>query len=202
LLTHGSIKQAVVVARQNEAGETLLVAYFTATDRLGINASSLRAFLKQSLPEYMIPTAFVLLDSLPLAPTGKVDRRALPEPGKSRPDLDTPYVAPRTAEELQLAQIWAEVLSLEQVGIVDNFFDLGGHSLTATQVVSRVIRTFRLEVPLKALFESPTVEKMAAVISAHRAKKLGAEDLDLLLAELESLSDEEAQSSLDARDNS
>jgi acyl-coenzyme A synthetase/AMP-(fatty) acid ligase/acyl carrier protein len=195
------VKDVAVLANQTGSGDSRLIAYVVPRTQLAPTVTGMRNFLQSRLPDYMIPSAFVILDRLPLMATGKIDRRALPDPGRSRPALDSPYIAPRTPEEEQLAEIWTEVLSLEQVGVVDNFFDLGGHSLSATQVVSRVIKTFRLEIPLKALFESPTIEKMAAVIGAHRAQRLGAQDLHRLLAELESLSDEEAQKSFAGRDN-
>ena len=100
--------------------------------------NELRSFLKQKLPEYMVPSAFVFLDTLPLTPNGKVDRKALPAPDQNRPEAEESYVAPRTPVEELLAEIWAEVLKLDKVGVHDNFFELGGHSLLATQVISRV----------------------------------------------------------------
>ena len=141
----------------------------------------------------MVPSVFVALDELPLTGTGKVNRRALPDPGKSRPNLATPLVAPTTEVESKLAAIWESVLSLDRVGVDDNFFDLGGHSLAATRVVSQVIKQFQLELPLLSLFQSPTVAEMAAVIIEHRGKLLGEEELERLLSELELMSDEEAQ---------
>jgi acyl carrier protein len=103
----------------------------------------------------MIPSAFVFLDELPLMSTGKVNRRALPDPGRLRPDLDTPMISPRTTIEKEIAQIWAEVLLLDEVGVSDNFLDLGGHSLAASRIISQMIRSFQLELPIKALFDSP-----------------------------------------------
>ncbi len=141
----------------------------------------------------MIPSAFVMLDALPMTPNWKVDRQALPDPVASRLELDTPFVAPRTSVEKELTQIWAEVLSLDQVGIQDNFFDLGGHSLLANQVISRVINTFKVELSIKSFFESPTVADMAVVITENMAKKAGDEELARMLAELESISNEEAR---------
>jgi len=114
----------------------------------------LRNFLKGKLPEHMIPSAFVFLGSLPLTPNGKVDRKALPVPDQTRPELEGAFVAPRTALEKRLARIWGEVLKLEKVGIHDNFFELGGQSLLATQVISRIRTAFGAEVPLRAMFEA------------------------------------------------
>jgi acyl carrier protein len=142
----------------------------------------------------MLPAFFVFLDSLPMTPNGKLDRKALPAPDQSRPELEEIYVAPRTALEEKLAKIWREVLKLETVGVHDNFFCLGGHSLLATQVVSRIRQSHRIELPLRTIFEAPTIEKMAAVITEHQARTLGQQDLDHILGELESMSDTEAKS--------
>jgi acyl carrier protein len=138
----------------------------------------------------MIPSAFVGLDAIPLTSNGKVDRASLPDPGQNRPALDTDYVAPQTSVEKDLAKIWAEVLSLDQVGIHDNFFDLGGHSLLATQVISRMRDAFQVELPLRGLFETPTVAGLAAQVAQKNPPPA---ETASVLAELESLSDEEAQ---------
>jgi len=135
----------------------------------------LRQLAGEKLPEYMVPAAFVILDSLPLTENGKVDRRALPAPDQLRPELEGNFVAPRTPAEELIAGIWAEVLRLERVGIHDDFFDLGGHSLNATQVVSRVREAFKVEMPLRALFESPTVEALSRTIAALKRRDLSAE---------------------------
>jgi acyl carrier protein len=141
----------------------------------------------------MIPPVFVKLEKIPLTLNGKVDRNALPMPDNSRPELDGAFVAPRSHTERRLAEIWAEVLDLDSVGVYDNFFDLGGHSLAATRVVARVYQRFQLEIPLQALFESPTVAEMAAVINEHLKEPLGNEELESILKKIESLSDEDAQ---------
>jgi acyl carrier protein len=114
----------------------------------------------------MIPSTFVLLDALPMTANGKIDRKELPPPGTDRSAIEPEYVAPRTALEQQLAQIWATVLGLENVGVRDNFFSLGGHSLLATQLISRVRETLNVEVPLRILFEAPTVESFADAMQA------------------------------------
>jgi hypothetical protein len=126
-----------------------------------IELGELRAFLKAKLPDYMIPTAFVFLDSLPLAPNGKIDRRALPDPEPGRPGLDSDFVPPRTPAEELLANIWANVLKVGPVGVHDNFFALGGHSLLATRIISRVRDVFFVDLPLRTLFEAPTVAGLA-----------------------------------------
>jgi acyl carrier protein len=127
--------------------------------------------LLNQLPEYMTPSEFVFLDVFPLTPNGKIDRFALPEPGRSRPELEQPYVAPRTEIEKELASIWAGVLRRESVGIKDNFFELGGHSLLATQVVSRIREQFKLELPLRSMFESPNIVALASVVAELQQKR-------------------------------
>jgi acyl carrier protein len=193
LLEHAAVKEAAVVGRESQSEDRRLVAYFVPAEMPAATVTELRNFLKERLPDYMIPSAFVMLDALPLTPNGKVDRLALPAPDGKRPEVDTPFAAPRTLVEEELAGIWAEVLSLDRVGIRDNFFDLGGHSLAATRLVSQVIRTFKLELPLQSVFQSPTIAAMEALITEHKGKQLGEEELDCVLMELESLSDEEAK---------
>src|SRR5262245_12100851 len=186
------VKEAVVVAREDFEGDECLVAYIVPSARRP-TVSQLRRTLAEKLPQYMIPSAFVLLDAMPLTATGKIDRRALPDPRTARPELDRPFVAPRTPIEAQLAQIWSEVLGLDHVGVDDNFFDLGGHSLTAARVVTRAIKHFQLELPLAALFQAPTVADMALVILEAQAKRLESSDLDRILSDVEALSEEEAE---------
>jgi amino acid adenylation domain-containing protein len=173
---HPAVREAVVLAREDAAGdpsasprtEKRLVAYVVAEREPLPTTTDLRNFLKEKLPEYMVPAVFVLLEALPLMPNGKIDRRALPSPDRSRPELDKAFVAPRTPTEELLAEIWAQLLDLERVGIHDNFFDLGGHSLLATQLVSRMRETFQVEIPLRHLFEVPTVAGLAESIEAAR----------------------------------
>ncbi|HEY0173191.1 MAG TPA: amino acid adenylation domain-containing protein, partial [Pyrinomonadaceae bacterium] len=156
----------------------------------------LRAHLQERLPEYMVPADFVMLDSLPLTPSGKVDRRQLPAPDVPRPELEGSFVAPRTEVEGRVAAVWAEVLALGRVGVHDNFFDLGGHSLVATQVVTRLCDAFETELPLRCLFESPTVAGVAAAVVRRLATQADAEGLAQALSDLEQLSDEEARAML------
>jgi SAM-dependent methyltransferase/acyl carrier protein len=124
----------------------------------------LKSFLKKRLPEHMVPASFVILDELPLLPNGKIDRSALPSPEASRPDLPHAFVAPRTSIEQSLAATWSDLLGLPQVGIHDNFFDLGGHSLLTTQLISRVRELFQIELPLRQVFQQPTVAELATAI--------------------------------------
>lgn len=196
LADHPGVKEAAVIAKEDRSGNARLVAYLVPSSHPAPTVSSLRNFLKEKLPDYMIPSAFMNLDEIPLTATGKVNRRELPDTGNTRPELDTFYVPPRTPVEEKVAEIWAEVLSLDRVGIHDNFFDLGGHSLAATRVVSRVINFLQVGLPVQSLLDAPTVADMAATILQAKVKEIGQEDLASILAELEALSDEEAQHSL------
>lgn len=167
LAQHPAVQAVVVMARPDTSGENRLVAYWIATGDAPA-VSELRAFLKERLPEYMIPSAFVLLESFPLTPNGKVDRRALPEPEMRRSEAAAAFVAPRTEAEAQVAAIWREVLRLEQVGVHDGFFELGGHSLLATQVVSRIQNVMQINLPVRTLFEAKTVAELADRIETIR----------------------------------
>jgi acyl carrier protein len=134
-----------------------------------------------------------MLDTIPLTPTEKVDRKALPQPGNARPEMDTPFIAPRTSLERDIAKIWGDILSLDQVGVHDNFLDLGGHSLAAFRVISEVIQTFRIDLSPKALFDSPTVAEMAVLIESNLPKFATQEELDQILIKLQAMSNEEAE---------
>ncbi|MBN8471529.1 non-ribosomal peptide synthase/polyketide synthase [Corallococcus exiguus] len=161
---HPGVRQSVVVAREDAAGDKRLVAYVAFRDDGVLDVPSLRSRLHEKLPEYMVPSAFVLLDSLPLTPSGKVDRKALPEP--EAPASTSGYLAPRTPTEEKLAALWAQVLHVPRVGATDHFFELGGHSLLATQLVSRVRAAFGVELALRSVFEAPTVEALARHLDA------------------------------------
>ncbi|WP_228050002.1 non-ribosomal peptide synthetase [Tychonema sp. LEGE 06208] len=155
------VRETVVIVREDVPGQKYLAVYIVANNSSTIATSNLRGFLKEKLPDYMIPGALVMLNALPLTPSGKVDRRALPAP-EFRPELQRSLVAPRTPIEEMLASIWADVLRIEIVGVHHNFFELGGHSLLATQVISRVRDTFAVELALRSLFEAPTIAEFAS----------------------------------------
>jgi hypothetical protein len=144
----------------------------------------------------MIPAAFVMMHTLPLIGAGKVDRRMLPAPDNARPVLETPLVMPRTPVEQVLATLWAEVLGLKEIGIDDDFLELGGDSLLAHQLISRVLATFQVTLSVPTLFQSPTVADMAMVIVQHWAEEVGEEALAGLFVEVKDLSNEEAQQRL------
>jgi amino acid adenylation domain-containing protein len=177
LTEHPAVHDAVVAVVEPPGGERQLVGYLAAPE--GVGEPELRAFLADRLPAYMVPARLVLLDRLPLAPNGKVDRAALPVPDQA--ERATPYVAPRNPTEARLAEIWAEVLAVERVGIDDDFFELGGHSLSATRAVYRVREAFEVELPLRRLFECRTVARLAAAVE------------EAVLAEIEAMSEEEAE---------
>ncbi|WP_395844890.1 amino acid adenylation domain-containing protein [Archangium violaceum] len=159
---HPGIRQSIVIAREDRPGDKRLVAYLAPSSQQAPTTAELRAHLKQHLPEYMVPSAFVVLEQLPLSPNGKVDRRALPTPEATVSGSD--YLAPRTPIEELLAGIWAEVLSVPRVGIRDNFFELGGHSLLATRVTSRVFQVLERRVSVLTLFQNPTIELLAEAL--------------------------------------
>jgi amino acid adenylation domain-containing protein len=187
------IKDAVVVGREDSVGEKRLVAYFVASTAPAITATQIRKSLARVIPDYMIPSAFVCLEAIPLTPNGKTDRLRLPLPSHARPKLDVPFAAPTTTMEKDLSTIWSEVLVLDTVGIHDNFFDLGGNSLLATKVAVRVLKELKVEIALKTLFKAPTIAQLAAEITERDAGKISDGELIALLDQIESLSDEEVQ---------
>ncbi len=171
---HPAVQNAIVVAREDAPGDKRLVAYIVARPGQQPTAETLRAALQTTLPDYMLPAAFVPLDAFPLTPNGKVDRSALPAPDWT--PAATAYTAPRTVVEEALVAIWQEVLGVARIGVHDNFFALGGHSLLATRVISRIQQTFQVAVPLRALFEAPTVTGLAAVIEEMLLREIEAAD--------------------------
>jgi amino acid adenylation domain-containing protein len=193
LAEHPAVTQAVVHCREDRPGDKRLVAYCTTTDELP-TVRELREHLKASLPDYMVPAAFVVLERFPLTPNGKVDRRSLPAPDEAAGDGETVQVAPRTPEEEILVELWSQLLQRGRVDVRDDFFDLGGHSLLATRLLSRIEQAFGVQLPLRTLFEAPTLEALAARVAAERARleTENLEELEELLHSLEGLSDEEA----------
>jgi len=178
LLAQGNVKEAVVATGKTSTGaeSDRLIAYIVPLQRPSPSIPALRRAVGNKLPAYMIPSDFVFLESLPRTPNGKIDRRALRAPGNARPDLDVTYVVPQSDIEKQLVRIWEEILEVRPIGIHDNFLDLGGHSLSATRLVSQVIKSFQLEIPPQSLFQSPTVAKMAAAITEQQERKLTRKD--------------------------
>ncbi len=176
LSQHPCVREVVVLVLEDEPGNKWLVAYIVPEEESIIQSTELRSFLKEKLPEYMVPSIFVMLSELPLTPNGKVDRKALPVPDQERPELEKEFVAPRTSEEKELTEIWCEVLKLKQVGIYDNFFELGGHSLLATRVMARTRDAFNVELPLQTFFMSPTIADLSKKIIEVQNAKIHKED--------------------------
>ena len=155
----------MIIAKQSENGEQHLVSYFVRAPGAGATGETLRRFLREKLPGYMVPSAFVELDSLPVTPNGKIDHVALPESEEERGEYSPGFVEPRTSTEEVLARIWEAVLGIPRVGVHDNFFDLGGHSLLAFQTMARIEQRFGKNLPVTVLFQSPTIEQLAKILS-------------------------------------
>ena len=190
LAQHSDVTEAIVLAHETNGGDKRLTSYVVVNEEGSATPKQLREFLKERLPEYMLPSTFVVLDALPLTSTGKVDRNGL-RVDQIGVETAENYLTPRTALEQVLAGIFSEVLSLERVGADDSFFDLGGHSLLATQVLSRVREAFQLELPLRTLFKAPAVAGFAAAILENEAERKRVEHTAELLLKLTNLSDEE-----------
>jgi amino acid adenylation domain-containing protein len=167
LCAHAAVREAAVTARSEASGEKRLAGYVVPHEGSAVTTKELREHMLERLPDYMVPQSFVLLKSLPLTPSGKVDRRALPALESVSADSSEAFIAPRNPLEEVLANIWSEVLAVRQLSVNDNFFELGGHSLLATQLISRVRETFAVELPLRQIFETPTVAGLAASLESR-----------------------------------
>jgi hypothetical protein len=170
-----------------DQSERRLVAYFVANDD-ALTIAELRDYLSQKLPAYMIPAYLVRLEAMPLTPNGKINRQALPSPTEKRPEMDAVFVAPQSDLELALAEIWSETLLVKRIGIHDNFFELGGASIPAIQVVAKISEQYEVDFPVRSFFEHPTIAAQSGILE------------DLLLAQLEAMSDEEVEKLLAAMD--
>jgi amino acid adenylation domain-containing protein len=191
LKLHSSVRQSVIVPYQDKSGDKRLAAYVVATKQTKVE--QVRAFLLEHLPEHMVPSTIVLIESLPLTPNGKIDLRALPSPEGGSAQAQREFVTPRNPAEQNLVAIWTEVLKLDRIGVNDNFFELGGHSLLATQIISRIRSTFRVQLPLHSFLETPTVSGLAEKISQCPVAETEDQEMARLLQELEGVSDEEAE---------
>jgi len=206
LARNPEVAESLAMVREDVPGEKRLVAYVVARDGQAVNVSRLRGLLKESLPEYMVPSAVAVIDALPLTLNGKVDRRALPVPERTRADLKESYVPPRTVIEKKLVEVWTELLGVEKVGVQENFligihdhfFDLGGHSLLAVRMFARIRDAFQVELPLNLLFTTaPTVAGLAKAIEQYMIEMADAEEIIAMLRELDEMSDEEIQTLLE-----
>lgn len=195
LTQHSEIGQAVVMVRKDHPGNKCLVAYIIPNNSQ-LTSSQVRDFLREKLPNYMIPNAFIFLETFPLSPNGKINRHSLPAPDSSQRNLAVKFVAPRTGTEQEIATIWAEVLRLKQVGLYDNFFELGGHSLLATQVISRLKETFAIDFPFRYFFANPTIDQLAKKVINQQIEQAENDALAKILGEVDQLSEEEAAEQL------
>jgi amino acid adenylation domain-containing protein len=168
---HPAVREAVVIASEAASGERALVAFVIWRNDLKVTTSELRRYIKERLPDYMVPAFFIELDELPLTPNGKLDRQTLAKLAQTRPELMAGESRQYTPTEEILAGIWAEVLQVEPIGLHSNFFELGGHSLVVTRVISRVRESFEVEIPLRSLFETPTVSELAAAIDHEKQQR-------------------------------
>ena len=168
LRDHSGVKETTVIAQEQPSGDTRLVTYFVPQTDPAPTVSDLRNFLKEKISDHMIPSAFVRLEALPLTATGKVDRRALPDPGKGRPELETIYVPPQSNLEEKLAKLWGNVLSLDRVGVNDNFFELGGDSLLAVRLVASIEEGFGKQLIPAKVFQSPTIAQLATILCQEK----------------------------------
>jgi acyl carrier protein len=187
LQQHPFIREAVAVISE-ENSERRLVAYVVAPHGKSLMVSELRAHMRERLPEYMIPAVFVMLAEMPLTPNGKVDRRALPLPEGVRPELEKEYVAPRNETEEALAVIWGQILGVEKIGVNDNYFDLGGDSLMAMQLISRMSEVFQVKLQVNQFFEAPSVQEMAQIIRLNETVPGQTEKIARVLRKIQSMS--------------
>jgi len=188
---HPGIAEAVVLARQDVPGDTRLVAYLVPQPDQEPATNEVRIFLRELLPEYMVPTAFVTLRAFPLTANGKIQREALPAPMSSSVNLEETYVAPRTVLEEVIAAIWVEILSIKRVGVHDNFFEVGGHSILAMQVISRIREEFHLELPVRSFFDGMTVERLATSILEREPEPGRSEKIARTLKAVAEMSEDE-----------
>ncbi len=196
LRKHPAVREAVVIAREFTAQDKGLVAYLVAQPDKTSNSDELRSFLKERLPEYMLPELFIVLEALPLTANGKLNVRALPAPAAQRPLQSSLPVAPRTPIEETLVRLWREVLKLEQVGIQDNFFDLGGHSLIAIKLVTRIRTEFNIELSLADFFAASTIEALGRKLEEALIEASNPTEIDAILGMLETVAETEAESML------
>ncbi|HET6978712.1 MAG TPA: amino acid adenylation domain-containing protein [Pyrinomonadaceae bacterium] len=209
LNAHPEVRESVTTVREDTPGDQRLIAYLVPQAELldqkeietngsnlppeALTTSALQHYLRPRLPEYMIPSTFVLMEKLPTLPNGKINRKALPAPDTARRDRANTYVAPRNQTEEHLAAFWSEILGVERIGINDNFFDLGGHSLLATEAISRIRETFQTDLSLRSFFAAPTIAALAVSIAENLAAQVSEAELEAVMAELEQLPEQDAK---------
>jgi acyl carrier protein len=168
LSRHPAVRECIVAANESGSGQKILVGYITCEKGHPPEANELRNYLRERLPDYMVPTVFLTLESIPRTASGKVDRKALPDPASRLAQLETSYVAPRTEFERKITAIWQEALGVEKVGVDDNFFDLGGHSILMAEIFTRLQKEINKEITIAELFEYPTVASLARWLSRDK----------------------------------
>jgi acyl carrier protein len=186
-----AIRESVVVDTKDSSGNTRLIAYIVFEDSVEATTSEILTFLQEKLPSYMLPSAFITIKEIPLTANGKVDRRALPQPEEIDVETSASFIAPRSEMEELVADIWREILGIKQVGVESNFFDLGGHSLLATRVMNRIRERCGVELPLRVLFETPTVASLAARLDEAQPRDTELSRIMKLLVNVENISDDE-----------
>jgi acyl carrier protein len=194
LESHEGVERAVVVAKEEAGGDKRLVGY--VVKRAGaevLEMGQLREHVREQLPEYMVPAVLMELEKLPLSPNGKIGRKSLPEPGGEPERSGREYVEAKTAAERLLAELWSELLRVKRVGVRDNFFELGGHSLLATQMISRLRKALQMEVPLRRVLESPTIEGLVQVITELTGKRETVEEIAEAYLEIAQLQEDEVK---------
>jgi acyl carrier protein len=193
LSQHPDVAQAVAIVREDLPDRQQLVGYVVSNRERVPTTSELRHFLKQKLPDYMVPSTFMTIESIPLTAGGKMNKRALPVPELGRSGLEVSFILPRTPTEKILAQLWTEVLGVEQVGMQDNFFELGGHSLLATQLVSRIAQTFAANISLRDLFTYSNIADLAELVVARQLDRADSPAIAEILSQVGDLSDDEVK---------
>jgi len=202
LSNHPDVRSCVVTSSKDKDERVFLIAYVVPQGADGVEREALVGYLRDRLPLAMVPTAFVILDSLPRLPNGKVDRRALPPPELDAISDERSYAAPRTPMEKTLAEIWVSVLGVGRVGIHDEFFALGGHSLRAMQVVSRIRDALSVELPIRDLFENTTIASLSVCITEAQASGIRGAEMDDMIREIQNLSEEELKAIIEAESES
>ena len=189
-----------MIARPDSSGQKRLIAYLVPAGKQSALVAEVRAYAEQRLPGYMLPATFVLLDGLPLTANGKVDRKALPEPVEYLPEPIKTYAGPRDALEEVLAELWRDILGIERIGVNASFFELGGDSLSATRVVSRIFQLFQLKVPLQAFFQKPTVEELTQMLMRMEPLPGRAQKIAQAIKKVKTLTPEEKRQLLAAKE--
>ena len=190
---HPAVREVIALEREDAPGDKRLIVYVAPAADADLRVNELYSYLKDKLPEYMMPSAFVVLEQMPLTVNGKVDRRALPAPDHERPDIEEPFIAPRTPAEEVVASIWKDVLGINEIGVRDNFFRLGGHSMLAARSNFRLREAFGIDLPLRSLFISPTVEGVVESIAELWGGREIVEEIATTLLEVENLSEDEVK---------